>query len=331
MTPPRTRGGTAALPDDGADTKGSPETETETKSPPDTPHIGTHQMRALHGELRRHGITTDEAVHDYLSVHLGRDLTSRKDITATEAAHLLADLADTPTVKANGGIYTALAAVMADVDHVAKRDRNSQQGFSFRGVDAVVNAVGPALRKHRVLVLPELRNVTYEAMPLSSGKTATVCRVVVAYRFSAPDGSSIESVVAAEAFDMGDKATPKAMSVAFRTALLQSLALPTDEPDPDSQTYEQGLRPAPPPQAAPSPPPIDPDLTELGTSDLLGIVDDLARSINATYAGFTEKFRASHTPPLSVDDLDTLPAETVARFVTNARAFIAANAGTRDD
>ena len=29
------------------------------------------------------------------------------------------------------------------------------------------------------------------------------------------------------------------MSVAFRTALLQALALPTDEPDPDSQVYER--------------------------------------------------------------------------------------------
>jgi hypothetical protein len=29
------------------------------------------------------------------------------------------------------------------------------------------------------------------------------------------------------------------MSVAFRTALLQTLSLPTDEPDPDSQSYER--------------------------------------------------------------------------------------------
>ena len=45
--------------------------------------------------------------------------------------------------------------------------------------------------------------------------------------------------VAAEAWDSGDKAAPKAMSVAFRTALLQALALPTDDPDPDSQSYER--------------------------------------------------------------------------------------------
>jgi hypothetical protein len=43
--------------------------------------------------------------------------------------------------------------------------------------------------------------------------------------------------------DSGDKAVPKAMSVAFRTALLQALALPTDEPDPDASTYERAAAP----------------------------------------------------------------------------------------
>lgn len=142
-------------------------------------------------------------------------------------------------------IYTALAAVMADCDHVAKRDRNEHQRFLFRGIDAVVNAVGPVLRKHGVIVTPHLQDVAYDTVQTSQGKPATACRVQVAYIFYAPDGSSIETVVAAEAWDMGDKAAPKAMSVAFRTALLQALALPTDEPDPDSQSFEREEAKAP--------------------------------------------------------------------------------------
>lgn len=134
-------------------------------------------------------------------------------------------------------IYTALAAVMADCDHVAKRDRNEHQRFLFRGIDAVVNAVGPVLRKHGVIVAPNVEHVTYDSVQTSTGKPATACRVIATYTFYAADGSSIATRVAAEAWDNGDKAAPKAMSVAFRTALLQALALPTDEPDPDSQTY----------------------------------------------------------------------------------------------
>lgn len=136
-------------------------------------------------------------------------------------------------------IHTALAAVMADAKSVAKRDRNTHQNFMFRGIDAVVNAVGPILRTHHVIVVPNVRNVAYDGVHTTNDKPATACRVVVEYVFYAPDGSSLACIVAGEAWDHGDKATPKAMSVAFRTALLQALALPTDEADPDTQTYEQ--------------------------------------------------------------------------------------------
>ena len=36
-------------------------------------------------------------------------------------------------------IYQALSAVMGDVQAVGKDGRNTQQGFNFRGIDAVVN------------------------------------------------------------------------------------------------------------------------------------------------------------------------------------------------
>lgn len=134
-------------------------------------------------------------------------------------------------------IYQALAAVMADCDHVAKRDRNDFQKFMFRGIDAVVNAVGPILRKHAVIVVPQVQSIDYQVVQTTKGNASTACRVRVKYVFYGPAGDSIETEVAGEAWDSGDKATPKAMSVAFRTALLQALALPTDEPDPDAHTY----------------------------------------------------------------------------------------------
>ena len=136
-------------------------------------------------------------------------------------------------------IFEALALVMADCDHVAKRDRNDHQGFMFRGIDAVVNAVGPILRKHAVIVTPDIESVAYMPVTTTNNKSATACRVVVAYTFHAADGSALTVKVAGEAWDHGDKATPKAMSVAFRTALLQALALPTDDPDPDTHTFER--------------------------------------------------------------------------------------------
>jgi hypothetical protein len=74
-------------------------------------------------------------------------------------------------------------------------------------------------------------------------------KVMVRYTFHAPDGSSLETIVPAESFDSGDKATAKAMSVAFRTCLLQTLCLPTDDVDPDATSYERA-----PSKAAPTHP-----------------------------------------------------------------------------
>jgi hypothetical protein len=84
--------------------------------------------------------------------------------------------------------------------------------------------------------------------------------VVVDYMWVAEDETTLQVQVAGEAFDAGDKATPKAMSVAYRTMMLQTLCLPTDEPDPDSHTYTRDPKPVslttfkdvqPPPKPSP--------------------------------------------------------------------------------
>ena len=134
-------------------------------------------------------------------------------------------------------IYADLAKVMRSVDHVGKGDFNSHQKFNFRGIDGVLNAVGPALREHNVIAFPYVIESEYEQVQTSGGKASTACRVLVDYTFVAADGSSVTARVAAESWDTGDKAMPKAMSVAMRTALIQTLSLPTDEPDPSSYTY----------------------------------------------------------------------------------------------
>lgn len=48
-------------------------------------------------------------------------------------------------------IYRAIAGVIADVGSVAKDKINRQQGFKYRSVDDVFNALHPALAKNKVL------------------------------------------------------------------------------------------------------------------------------------------------------------------------------------
>jgi hypothetical protein len=133
-----------------------------------------------------------------------------------------------------------ILGVMNDVQGVSKKDKNLAQGFSFRGIDAVVNAVGPAFRKHGGFLVPTILNKTASILPTKNGGSMNAVALEVQFAIYGSEGDAITGSVASEAFDSGDKATAKAMSVALRTFLLQALLLPTDEPDPDSQSYEIG-------------------------------------------------------------------------------------------
>jgi hypothetical protein len=135
-------------------------------------------------------------------------------------------------------VQDAIVAVMRDVHSVGKNEVNAAQKFKFRGVDAVVNALAPALRKHGLFIIPNAVAVTYEAKTSANGGQLQIARAHVEYQLCHTSGSALAGSVFAEAFDSGDKATAKAMSVAFRTFLLQTFALPTDDKDPDAETYE---------------------------------------------------------------------------------------------
>jgi hypothetical protein len=140
-------------------------------------------------------------------------------------------------------IYAAMIEAMREVGAVAKlgKYREKQDGpvqYRFRGVDAVVNAAGPAFRKAGIIPVPTL--IEAERTPgttkMGGSKMTTILRV--RYDFFAADGSSISALVEGEANDTSDKGTGKGFSVAYRIALLQLLAIPTDDPDPDATRIE---------------------------------------------------------------------------------------------
>jgi ERF superfamily protein len=136
-------------------------------------------------------------------------------------------------------VFEALGAVMAEVQAVGKNNRNNEQGYNFRGIDAVINAVGPVFRKHGVVAVPLKTTASYRDVLTVREKRSRECTVAVTYRFYGPAGDYIDAEVPGESMDFGDKGAAKAMSVAYRIALLQVLCIPTDEPDADSVAYER--------------------------------------------------------------------------------------------
>lgn len=137
-------------------------------------------------------------------------------------------------------VHQAMQAVMQDVTSLGKNQENDHQGFKFRGIDDVMQIFGPSMRAHGLRCIPVDIDAK-QGEKQTRNSVAKTIDLVVTYRWYGPDGSHFDSKVAAESFDSGDKATAKAMSVALRTLFLQAFCLPTNEPDPDSYTYEISL------------------------------------------------------------------------------------------
>lgn len=137
-------------------------------------------------------------------------------------------------------VHQAMRAVMQDVTSLGKNQENDHQGFKFRGIDDVMQIFGPSMRAHGLRCIPVDIDAK-QGEKQTRNSVAKTIDLVVTYRWYGPDGSHFDSKVAAESFDSGDKATAKAMSVALRTLFLQAFCLPTNEPDPDSYTYEISL------------------------------------------------------------------------------------------
>ncbi|MEY8381949.1 ERF family protein [Christensenellaceae bacterium 44-20] len=134
-------------------------------------------------------------------------------------------------------IYEAIPAIMQELGAIEKGKRNVKQGFMYRGVDDVMNALNPLLAKYKVFVVPEVLEQTREEHKTAKGGLLiySICRV--RFTFWASDGSNLQTVVIGEGMDSGDKATNKAMSVAFKYACFQVFCIPTEEmPDPDSDS-----------------------------------------------------------------------------------------------
>lgn len=136
-------------------------------------------------------------------------------------------------------IFEAINKTMEDVGAIGKTSKNQQQGFMFRGIDAVMNALNPAMIKNGIFVVPQVLEQTREERQTAKGGNLiySVCRIK--YTFYAQDGSSVEAVVVGEGMDSGDKATNKAMSIAFKYACFQVFCIPTEEmKDPDEECHE---------------------------------------------------------------------------------------------
>lgn len=141
-------------------------------------------------------------------------------------------------------IYQAISKCMEDIRAVGKNDVNKTQGFKYRGIDAIMNALNPALVKNHIFIVPEVLEQIREERKTSKGSVLIYSVCKIRYTFYAEDGSCITAVTVGEGMDSGDKATNKAMAIAFKYACFQVFCIPTEEmTDPDSESQELAKKP----------------------------------------------------------------------------------------
>lgn len=152
------------------------------------------------------------------------------------------NIIQTREIMTTARVYQAITAITLQMsqDGISKSRKNEQQGYRFRGIDDVLNALSSMLAKNNLCILPSVLERQCEERTSSNGKALFYVTVKVRFDFvSAEDGSKHEVVMYGEAMDSADKATNKAMSAAYKYAAIQAFCIPTEgDNDADGTTHD---------------------------------------------------------------------------------------------
>lgn len=139
-------------------------------------------------------------------------------------------------------IYKAINAITAEMAKcgIAKAHTNAQDQYLYRSIDDVLKCLAPLLAKHRLCVLPRvLERIAVDRNGARDELLVSVALRVAFDLVSAVDETRHTVEAYGEALDGGDKATSKAMSSAYKAAMLQTFCVPvTGSEDADARTYK---------------------------------------------------------------------------------------------
>jgi len=142
-------------------------------------------------------------------------------------------------------VYRAINAITAAFakDGIAKIHTNIRDQYQYRSIDDVLNRLGPLLAKHRLCVLPRVLKHRTSTQVGEQDALLTSVRLLAAFDLvSARDGSCHTVQGWGEALDAGDKGTAKAMSSAYKGAMLQAFCIPVANDDPDASSHRLKVR-----------------------------------------------------------------------------------------
>jgi len=241
------------------------------------------------------------------------------------------------------GALRKFLALMNVVDSLGKDKQASPEmgGYTFRSIDSAMDAVGHGMRHVGLIMRSEVIKRD-EVKTVVNGRVWTSVSAEMRYVFVDPDDGSEHAIeMVGEGRDLGDKATSKAVSMALKYGLLQSLCIPFNAPESDGETTppieredprQQEQRPAQQQrqESAPEPPDDTPSREELAAS----VDDELnAQALRAVQAidALGQLFPHDQPPRLQAIEKQcrklgighiVIRGSTVAQHVLGARATL---------
>ena len=134
-------------------------------------------------------------------------------------------------------IFEKMGLVLRDIIIVGKEmPKKKQDGATFKTqpVGKIISSVHNAMAKHGVFMTKRLISSIGPEIVHFKKSDGTMYTQDWEFTFWAADGSSIKTQSIGIGVDNSDKGINKAMSYAFKYALIQTFLVPSNEADPDS-------------------------------------------------------------------------------------------------
>lgn len=138
-------------------------------------------------------------------------------------------------------IYKQIPLCIGSIKAVGRNHTNDAQGFKFRSINDVFDAVNKVFAEHSVTIEPRYEIIRDEIGKNKNNNPQRMCLLKGTFKLFADDGSYIQVETYGEGIDAGDKAFYKAQTGALKYCLFQTLQIPVADPnDPDFTTTEIG-------------------------------------------------------------------------------------------
>lgn len=196
-------------------------------------------------------------------------------------------------------IYGKISEVMSAVEAIGKDRKNVQQGYTFRGIDDMYNALNVHLAKAKIFFTSEVISNEREERQTKTGGNLIYTVLKIKWTIFAEDGSSVTTETVGEAMDSSDKSANKAMSAAYKYALMQVFCIPTsDQKDTEAETNEVA------PKSVPSAPQAVTELDKMRCPDCKGPMKMYRNGKPGCAALCWKAPKKPDTSPVVLDEID---------------------------